>query len=237
MSVLDTTSAGVTRVSLRDLSESSFRALMAHGASYGEARVAARMVLQTQFTGGDGLGGLLEDLAGPAWSRTPVLISVGSGVVELGSPEDNRLLREAPLGVEFVASGDEDVVQVRCEVADPRLVDAVLLESTRVTGATIAAVVMSGAGGSDREVRVARPDGRLEVATLTELPSAWVSWVQTPGIVALRDVDVLGELDLSSNSAQDRAQARADAAKSGIGVDAAAWREVYAASRLYLVPD
>lgn len=226
-----------TRISLRDLSEATFRALMAHGASNGEARVAARTVLLAQFTGGDGVGAVLADLAGPVWSRSSVSLSRESGVVSLGSLAENRLLREVPLAVELVASGDEEVVQVVCDVVEPALVDAVLLEAARVSGAPIAAVVMCSADGTGHELRVARPDGRLGLATLHSLPNVWESRPQSQGVVVLRDVDVLGEAVLKWNSARGRAEARAEAAKFGLSVDAPAWRKAYAAAREYLVPD
>ena len=237
MSVVDSVGVETTRISLRDLSEATFRALMAHGASNGEARVAARMVLQAQFTGGDGVGALLADLAGPAWGRSPVSLSCDAGVVSLGSPGENRLLREVPLAVELVASGDEDMVQVACDVVAPALVDAVLLEAARVSGAPIAAVVTRSADGGGHELRMARPDGSLGVAILANLPSSLNSSAGCPGVVALRDIDALGEVALDWRGAEHRAEARAEAAKFGLSVEAPAWHNAYAAARQYLVPD
>lgn len=52
MTTADTTSAGTTKVSLRDLSEAAFRALTAHGASHGEARAAARWCFRPSCTVG-----------------------------------------------------------------------------------------------------------------------------------------------------------------------------------------
>lgn len=226
-----------TRISLRDLSEATFRALVAHGASNGEARVAWRMVLQAQFTGGGGVGALLADLAGPAWSRSPVSLVREAGVVALGSASINRLLREAALAVELVASGDEGSVQVACDAVEPALVDAVLLKAARVSGAPIAAVVTRSSDARSYELRVARPDGSLGVATLTELPSSLEPWARFPGVVATRDIDALREATLDWTSASDRTDARADAAKFGLTVEALARHKVYAAARQYLVPD
>lgn len=151
MTTADTTSAGTTKVSLRDLSEAAFRALTAHGASHGEARAAARWCFRPSCTVGGGLVALRDDLAAQPWSRTPVEIVETAdgpnrqpGAVELRSPAGNRLLREAPLAVELVTSGgDERVVRVPCAVVGTALLDAVLLEAARVSGTVVAVVIGS----------------------------------------------------------------------------------------------
>jgi hypothetical protein len=255
-----TTSSYTTRVSLRDLSEAAFRALMAHGASHGEARVAARMVLQAELNGGGGLAALREDLAAAPWSRTPVDVveaadgsTTKPGTVELRSPGGNRLMREGPLAIELVASGgDEDVVNVHCAVAGSAVLDAVLLDSARVSGAAVAVVIRSTPeqGSADElegvgrrtaqpsvHLRLARPDGSLGVGTLTHLPAGFLPPAGGAGIVVLHDVEQCGEYDVSWSSADDLAQARTDAASTGLRVDAAGWENVYGASRRYLVPD
>lgn len=255
-----TTSSSTTRVSLRDLSEAAFRALMAHGASHGESRAVARMVLQAELIGGGGLAALREDLAAQPWSRTPVeIVAAADGsntqtaAVELRSPGGNRLLREGPLAVELVASGgDERVVKVPCAVAGWALLDAVLLESARVSGATVAVVIWSttepesaresevvGRGVVQRfgQLRLARPDGSIGVSALTHPPTAWMPPAGGEGVVALRDVEEFDEHDLSWISVDELAEERTDAAAVGMTVDAIAWHDVYAASRRYLVPD
>lgn len=255
MTTTSTTTTSTSRVSLRDLNEAAFRALMAHGASHGEARAAARMVLQAELTGGGGLAALREDLAAQPWSRTPVEIvdvpdrvNAQGGGVELRSPGGNRLFREAPLAVELVASGgDERSVKVHCAVAGPSLLDAVLLEAARVSEAAVAVVIGSATELADTsrgvtqpsaQVRWARPDGSLGVGTVSHRPSGQVSpTMEGEGIVALSDVEGLGELDLRWTSADELAQARANAAAVGLTVDTPAWDSVYAASRRYLVPD
>ncbi|MDN5767944.1 MAG: hypothetical protein L0H96_10110 [Humibacillus sp.] len=254
MTTTGTTSASSTRVSLRDLSEAAFRALTAHGASHGEARAAARMVLQAELHGGGGLAALRDDLAAQPWSRTPVEIVETAdgpnhqpGAVELRSPGGNRLLREAPLAVELVASGGEErVVTAHCAVAGTALLDAVLLEAARVSGNAVALVIGSATGsdGTGRgatqpsaQVRLARPDGSLGFGILSQLPTAWPPAAEGEGVVALRELEQLGGLDLSWTSANDLTQARAEAAAVGVTVDATAWNTVYTASRRYLVPD
>lgn len=240
-----TVSSSTTRISLRDLYEAAYRALMAHGASNGEARTAARMVQQAELTGGGGLDALREDLAASPWSRTPVEVLAAAdganaqpGAVELRSPEGNRLLREAPLAVELVASGqDEGVVKVNCAVAGSALLDAVLLESAQASGAPVAVVIGSTTVQPSHQLRAARPDGSLGIGTLTHPPTGWTPQAEDAGVVALRDVEQFGEQDLRWSSADDLAQVRADAAAAGMTVDATVWQDVYAASRRYLVPD
>lgn len=260
MTSTTSTSTSTTRVSLRDLSEAAFRALLAHGASHGEARVAARMVLQAELGGGGGLAALLDDLAAQPWSPTPVEIvhaadgsDTPSGSVELHCKVGNRLLREASLAVELVTSGgDEDVVGVHCSVVGTALLDAVLLEAARVSEAAVAVVIWTRTEpGSANEpdavtrsavrlsglLRLARPDGSLGVGTGSRLPTPWPTVVEGEGVVALRDVERFSGLNLRWTSADDLALRRAEAAAVGVIVDATAWHTVYAASRRYLVPD
>ena len=243
-----TTTATTTRVSLRDISEVAYRCLRTHGATHGEARAAAEMVLQAELAGGGGLTALLGDLGAPSWVHEPLELSAVSDRAEgrrasvvLGSP-DNRVLRVAPLAVELVASGDARVVAVPLEAVGPSqhgadpvdltLLDAVTLELARVCGVGIAVVACPSA-----RVRWARPDGSIGAGTLKSLSTSWQQMLTTPGLLALRDVAALREVDLTWVSADDRALARAVAGSTGVTVDASLWQRVKEASRGFLVPE
>lgn len=257
MTTTNATAPTTTRVSIRDLSEATFRALTAHGASHGEARAGARMILQAEFVGGAGLAALGAELTSQPWSPNPVEIVASGGnsgvsttVVSLRTDGGNRLLREGHLAIELVTStGPESIAIVECEVTGGSVLDAVLLEAARVTGTAVGIVIWANTepGTSDEaacsdpvgldHLRVARPDGSLGVGGTTHLPGGWVPPTQGTGIAALRDVDQLGDVDLAWTSADDFAKARATAAAVGITVNTRAWRQVYGASRRYLVPD
>ncbi|MEO7129781.1 MAG: hypothetical protein ABIZ07_00195 [Dermatophilaceae bacterium] len=254
------TTTNTTRVSLRDISEAAFRGLTAHGASHGEARMASRMVLQAELMGGGGLAALRDDLAGQPWNRTPVEVSAaplgtadGAGKFVLRSPDGNRLLREAPLAVELVASGgDAHAVGVPTDVAGTALLDAVSLEIAEASGTGVAVIICpspqpgaeTAPGGSSEgsvpetgQLRWARPDGSMGVGTIKSLPIAWQHLLDGPGVLALRDTEALGDVELSWISAEDRAGIRAQAASGGVPVDTDLWQTVYGAARRYLVPE
>ncbi len=249
------TMQSTTRVSLRDISEAAFRGLTVHGASHGEARAASRMVLQAEVMGGGGLAVLLDDLASQPWSGAPVEVSGTTGETGhllLHSPEGNRLLREAPLAVELVASGDDaSVVAVRTAVAGSALLDAMTLEIARARDVGVGVVICpscqprseaaSGVGGGSaqqpNQLRWARPDGSLGIGTLNQLPATWQQLIDGPGVLALKDIEQLGDVELSWISAEYRARTRAHAAADGLTVDADLWRDVYEAARRYLVPE
>lgn len=251
------TTTDATRVSLRDVREAACRALMAHGASPGEARTAAAMVLDAELIDGVGLAALIDDLTRESWSRTPVRVTdvadpVVAGVADraasvvLGSPVANRLLREGPLAVELIAGeGGLCAAGVPCAVARSSLLDAVMLEIARTSGADVAVVICPstrpGPTDPDRDVahrrgqlRLATPDGRVGVST-TKLPSVWCEMTDGPGVLAQRNPD-RDDLGLSWRTAQDRARVRATAAERGLTVETSVWRRVYDASRRYLVP-
>ena len=259
-----TTTTPTSRASLRDVNEAAFRCLIAHGASHGEAKAAAQMVLQAELVGGGGLRALLDDLNASPWSRGQIEISATPGDAEgdrghlvLRSPEGNRMLRVAPLAVELVASGDARLVGVPTSVTDPdpldaALLDAVTLELARVCGVGIAVVTCpstgsppdaadggAGEGSSPQSGRVrwARPDGSMGVGILDSLPSPWQRVLTGPGVLALRDVGPLRDVALRWISAEDRVRRRAAAGAAGLLVDADLWRSVQEASRRYLVPD
>ncbi|MDN5803500.1 MAG: hypothetical protein L0H26_02775 [Microlunatus sp.] len=230
------------RASLRDVREAAFRALSAHGASRGEARAAAEMVLDAEVVHGVGLAALVDDLEREPWNRTPVEIApvtgpgdggepAATGRFVLGSASLNRLLREGPLAVELLA-GDSDVraVGVPCAVAAPSLLDELTLEIARISGTDVTVVI----GGSPSQLRVATPDGDVGVST-AQLPSALRELLVVPGMLAVRDVERV-DLALSWVTSRDRVRARAAAAERGMTVEADLWRRVYDASRRYLVP-
>lgn len=257
---MSVTPKSMTRVSLRDISEAAYRGLTAHGASHGEARTAARMVLQAELIGGGGIAALLDDLVNKPWSGAAVEVSgpaVGTadqtGQLVLRSPEGNRLLREAPLAVELVTSGgDARVVAVPTAVAGSALLDAVTLEIARASGVGVGVVICpswqsrseDASGGSNHasaqqpsQLRWARPDGSMGVGTLDQLPATWQQLLDGPGVLALKDIEQVSDVELNWISAEDRAQIRAQAAVDGLMVEADLWPRVYEAARRYLVPE
>ncbi len=262
MTPAGTTPVRETRVSLRDVREATTRALIAHGASHGEAQTAAAMVLEAELADGSGLAALIEDLTREPWSRTPITTTTTTTRVAsppgreadrttslvLGSATVNRLLREAPLAVELIA-GDPDpgVVAVPCSVASASLLDAVMIEVAVISGVDVVVLVCAAPGPvatrsthdgtpSWGELRVAGPDGSVRISSLSAWPSAWRDVFDGPGIVAVRALDRPDELTGREVTAEDRVRVRVRAAEQGLSVQTEIWRQVYDASRRYLVP-
>ena len=264
MTPAGTTPVRESRVSLRDVREATTRALVAHGASHGEAQTAAAMVLEAELADGSGLAALIEDLTREPWSRTPITTTTTTTTTTvppppgreadrttslvLGSATVNRLLREAPLAVELIA-GDPDlgVVAVPCSVASASLLDAVMIEVAVTSGVEVAVLVCAAPGPvatrstqdgtpSWGELRVAGPDGSVRISSLSAWPSAWRDVLDGPGIVAVRALDRPDELTGREVTAEDRVRVRVRAAEQGLSVQTEIWRQVYDASRRYLVP-
>lgn len=246
-----------TVVSLREINEATLRALKTHGASHGEASTAARMVLEAEILDGSGLTAVLDDLPRAPWQAAPVEMTTpgaapGARAVVLGSSTTNRILREGPLVVDL-AAGDPhlDVVAAPGEVTAKALLDPLLLEIARVGNHEIAVVLCTrepATGGASSpghpagpamaaHVRWARPDGSMGVATIDAVPALCRQLLAEPGVLALRDVDLLGGLVPTWILPAERSGLRERAAGRGVTVDAATWWAVRTAARRYLVPD
>lgn len=243
-----------TVVSLREINDATLRALKTHGASHGEAATAARMVVEAEIIEGSGLNAVLDDLAREPWSSSPVQITPLSEVPEahtvvFGSASSNRLLREGPLTAGLVAGDSEvDVVGARGAVVGLALLDPVLLEIARTDGSAIAVVVCTtawsasgiapaGATGLSAHVRLAQPDGELLIAVLDDVPALCLRVLDGPGVLALRDLTLLGDRVPNWIPAADRADLRARAAADGLAVDTEVWQAVRVVAHRYLVPD
>lgn len=243
------------RVSLREIRESTFRALSAHGASHGEAATAARMVVDAELQGRCGIYEVLRDLERGPWAREAVRITDGAGKtlagsgsephapVVLGDQADNRLLRHLPLAAHLAAAEPGRGVYVPGNMTEIACVDVVLLEVAEAVGRPIGLVQVSQRDHA--ALRVALADGSLGRGTgqaLTEWggddlnavthddSAADGVWLFVPA-----DADAETARNLTWVSAHERANARASAASEGRLITSSAWWALYAASRRYLV--
>lgn len=201
----------------------------------------------SELQGSWGIEVLLADLERGRWPRTAVgLVETGSpeqSVTRLGAAESNRLLRQGPLAVSLVvAEPGRGGVFVPGELPGLSALEAVLLEAARDLPHAVSAMQPGPGGGV---WRVALSDGSLGSGRVDEAgsdgatgderigglggPEAGV-WLLVPAPQALLDSPALTWV-----SAQQRAERRAEAAREGCFVEAAAWDRLYAASRHYLV--
>lgn len=238
------------RVSLREIRECSFRALSAAGASHGEAWTAARMVLDAELQGNQGVEVLLADLVRGPWPRVGAdLAETGDAAVvitRVGDADDNRILRHGPQAVELAAAElGHGAVFVPGELSGTQALDAVLLEAAGARGCSVG--VLRRGTGDAAAYRVALADGSLGSgslpgSTLQEAVSDDIRvgavrgsdeeglWVLAPMPQGLQELAATAWV-----SGQERTDRRATTARDGCLVDAAAWWALYAASRHYLV--
>lgn len=238
------------RVSLREVRECSFRALSAAGASHGEAWAAARMVVDAELQGHQGIEVLIADLERGRWPRVGVDLAEPGGaemaVTRLGTAASTRVLRHAPLAVALaVAELDSGVVFVPGELPGMAVLDAVLLEVAAARGCSVGVLRSGSSDGA--AFRVALPDGSLGSGSLPDRATndavrddIRVDAVQDSDedglwVLAPTPQGLQGSPGTTWVSAQERSDRRASAARDGCLVDAASWSRLYAASRHYLV--
>lgn len=236
----------VERVSIRDIRESSYRALVAHGASHGEAATAADQVLHAELHSGSGLTALLADLAMPAWPQTGMTLTQPAAASSLevsvvsGAGRGN-LLRAGCLLTDLAASRP-DPARVVCS-PDITTVDAtidfLLLEAASLTGQAVAAVLVTE-DGRPGIARVGDPAGGAgpidEADVLSDhIHDALRRPLPTGGVAILR----ASKLKPGPGwvTADAYASRRREAAAAGVLVDADAWPVTYAAARGFLVPE
>lgn len=222
-----------TRVALREIRETAFRALVAVGASTGQADTAAGQVLDAELHHGAGLRGLLEDLRLGPWR---------DGAVPVRNDETHRVVGGAAatdtlrLGVHLVElavarPGSRPAVSAMPLPLDPLLDDLLMRASGQVGSPVCAATSLS----NRLAVRVATPEGAvawgdhgLIVSTVPSAPAARLT------VFVASEVDhTMGQWQLR----ESRDAHRRRAAREGLYVDTTVWDPAYEAARAYLVPD
>ena len=228
-------------VTLREVRETAFRALVVAGASAGEAAVGAEQVLHAELHHGNGLRGLAQDLDAGPWPRrglssSPVQLDEWT-VLRVADPERRGALRCASLVADLAAAAPPGTA-ILAEGLDEldALIDHALLTAATANGCVVAAVTDAGTGVPC--VRVATPDAAIGwgderiLAGVTTPTSA----LQAGGMLLLRleHVDRVSGTWLTGEELRQRRRA---AAQNGLRVDTDWWARAYAASRSYLVPE
>lgn len=207
------------RVSLREIREVAYRALVAHGACPGRAPAAADQVLEAELHHGAGLAGLLDDLARGPWDAGGLAVRrttrAGRELLEVDSPDAGSPLRVGQLVADLAcAAGAVAVPGLRR--AGPLLAGA-LVSAASANGVALAAVDTGG------EAWVATPEG----AVVRERDRA-----APPEGTAVLVVEPPPGADPGARAARRRT-----AAREGLLVDAATFARAYDAARAYLVPE
>ncbi|GAA4083180.1 hypothetical protein GCM10023066_15000 [Nocardioides kongjuensis] len=213
------------RVSLREVREVAYRALVAHGACPGRAPAAAEQVLEAELHHGAGLTGLLADLARGPWDGGGLDLRAdergGRTLLRVDSPDAAAPLRVGQLVADLAsAAGTVHVPALR---DDGPLAAAALIGAAAAGGHALALV------GSLAEAWIATPDGAL---LRLDRMSVLGDWEPPPDGSVVLVVDPPPDLD-----PHPRAARRRSAAREGLLVDAAAFARAYDAARAYLVPE
>lgn len=235
------------RVSIREVREYSYRALVVAGASPGEAAAAAEQVLHSELYAGAGLARLAVDLASGPWPadglaciRRPVGVGVRP-VIEVDARARAGELRVGLPVIELAAGEPEPVAVVTsADVALSGLLDHALLSAARVASTTVAAVGGTSCGAA--ELRLATADGRLgqgsvDMAGDPPLLAGLGELVESHRLVVLTGVAVTAFGGLRWSDPGERAELRRTAARRGLEVDRTTWQIVAAQAYRFLVPE
>jgi hypothetical protein len=232
------------RVTIREVREYAYRALIAAGASAGEAATAAGQVLHAELHAGDGLAGLVADLARGPWSGSGLVCTRRPGgrpVLEVDCGGRSGELRVGAPIAELVAGEVGAAVAVTtANVPVSSLLDEALLTAAVGVGTSVTAMRASSDGAY--AVRLATSDrdlahGALSAADLPLLPGV-DGTDETQALVVLTGADVGPALARLTWSTRDsRAERRRRAALHGIQVDQVTWRVVAEHAQRFLVPE
>lgn len=213
------------RVSLREVREVAYRALVAHGACPGRAPAAAEQVLDAELHDGIGLAGLLADLARGPWDTGGLdlrrEVHDGRALLRVESPD-----AAAPLRIGHLVA---DLASAMGAVHVPELHDEGKLLACTLLDAAVAGGRALGLVGPGPDVWVATTDGTFLRTGQSTVLSGW-SPPRDGAVILVVDPPPRAEPEA-------RAPRRRKAAREGLLVDGPTFARAYDAARAYLVPE
>ncbi|MBP0460244.1 hypothetical protein [Streptomyces montanisoli] len=236
------------RVAVREVREAAFRAVVAAGASSGEAAAAADLVVLGEVLDGTGVFALADELDRVPRGRRPLACrdSAGSTVVVLHDPAGRGPLLLGPPAADLAAAASRPVllpgawtpsVEWIIIGATARTGTPLLATRVRADGSPGACALATADGTVYRADRPGALGGRLTGRTAddpeqhrADLPgegvllSRWDGAPPKPGVPPAR-------------TPQQQHERFAAAMEHGLRVASGPWSTVYGASRDYLVPD
>ncbi|MFF2502449.1 hypothetical protein ACFVTY_03535 [Streptomyces sp. NPDC058067] len=230
------------RVAVREIREAAFRALIAAGASGGEAATAAELVVLGEVLDGEGILALVDELDRVPRGRAPLSRDEDTLAV-LQDPAHRGPLLLGPPAAELAAAGGRPVLLPRATWT-PAVVWNLIGTAARTTTPLVATQVRADAtaGGS----ALATPDGAVyqaphpgSSASHPYLGSALAAAVAHGGGVLLSrwTGDALPtDLMPARSSAQHEVRFTA-AMRNGLWVAPGPWTTLHTASRQFLVPE
>lgn len=233
------------RVTIREIREYAYRSLIAAGASPGEAAAAADQVLHAELHAGDGLAGLVSDLARGPWPGSGLTCTrrpAGPSVLEVDCGGRSGELRVGAPIVDLVCGedGPATVAVTAGDVPVSSLLDRVLLTAAVTAGTSVVAMRADSEGAY--VVRLATPAGDLAHGALPAADRRVLSDVECTDdphalVVTIgADVEAVGSR-LTWYTGDSRAERRREAALHGVWVDEMTWRTVAEHAQRFLVPE
>lgn len=231
------------RVSLREIREHTYRAMVVIGATTGEATLAANAVLHAELCSGTGLCDLLAELSRGPWPAEGlrcVRLPASPPHVQVFANEREGALRLGALLVDFIEGEERAPITVTTDraVGAGPLLEPPLVRAARESGRPVVAI--DPAGDGQTAVLVAEPTGHVGRGWLRrERAAECVPCVRLDG-----GVSVIGGLDcvepalrsvLAWTDPADRHTRREEASAEGVRVDARTWSAVGRRARAYLV--
>ncbi|MFJ3929011.1 MULTISPECIES: hypothetical protein [unclassified Streptomyces] len=236
--------APAIRVSIREIREYAYRALVGAGAVPGEATTAAGQVLHAELHSGDGLEGLASDLVRGRWSRAGLTCTrpaAGRRVLDVDCGGRSGELRIGAPIVGLVAGESGPAIAVTsADAAVTSLLDDVLLAAA-VTARTEVTALRAREDGA-YAVRHATSGGDLAhgvlgPADIPFLPEVG-EWAESRPLIVLTSADSgFTSARLAWSTRTERTERRRLAALHGVRADEATWRVVAAYARCFLVPE
>ncbi len=230
------------RVTIREIREYAYRALIASGASPGEAASAAGQVLHAELHHGEGLSGLAADLSRGSWPREGLSCTRRRGevsILEVDCGSRSGALRIGGPIVDLVAGEVGPAAALTsAEIRLSALVDDPMIAAAAAADTTLTAFQQTPRGHF--LVRQATPQGELGEGRTVQAPS--VSGMETFGsawtlVLLAGAVDDTTRAHLTWSTPGQRAERRRGAARTGVQVDEVTWSVVAAHAKRFLVPE
>lgn len=234
---------GAVRLSVREIRETTWRALFAAGVSSGEAAIAASAVTFSEVQLGRGLSSVAGALKALGTTHAPATVVPGQ-VDVVDDPANRGLLMLAPLGLGLAAARPASSPVFLPSLAwNPVLAGFLIQHCGPQTPAFFAFEVNEDElargikAAPDRSVTILSPDDTHVIAQQNpQLTSRLVGLTQ--GVLLTTDFNGLNGADMPpthSYELLDSQQRRA--LRDGLHVDRELWAPVYAASERFLVND
>lgn len=227
------------RVAVREIREATYRALIAAGASAGEAATAAALALHTEMHCGAGITAVLHELPRVPRGRIP-LGRDRKHRDRLIDPAGRGPLLRLPAATDLAVATGQPLFLT--EMAWNPVIPAALHRTCTEQGVVLAAAEITHTGAIGG-VAIGYPDGSADRAPG---PPAATALLNSIGHHQALDVSMTAGVLLipgshgprtGRQSAADLHRRTAAAFAGGVQVDAAGWAALYAAAGLFLVPE